>query len=111
MSDRTLLGGLVNGQKQITVATAVADCESVDYAGFVSGMIYVPSTSSIATLTFHVARHPDGTYHAARNDDGTAAVIAVAGGNAYPVPQALRGAGAFKMVGDVAGSVDVTIKD
>lgn len=109
---RNILGGKIDDEKVITITTSLATCEAVDYQGSAGGEIYVPAGSSITTLTFHVARKPDGTYHAAYDGASSPAAVTltVAGGNAYPLPDAIFGAGAFKMVGDAAGSVSVTLK-
>lgn len=109
---RNILGGVIDDEKVITITASVATCEAVDYQGSAGGEIYVPAGSSLTTLTFHVARKPEGTFHAAYDGEAppAAVTLTVAAEQAYPIPDAIFGAGAFKMVGNTTGSVTVTLK-
>ena len=96
----------------LTVATSAGNSAVLPFGGYASGRIYVPAGSSITTLTFYDAPYAEGTFIASYDDAGTPAAItlSVGAGKSYPIPAKLFGAGAIKMVGDAAGTVDVSLK-
>lgn len=94
----------------ITVATAVANSQTIGYGPFASGMVHVPTGSSITTLTWH-ASVDDSTYEAAEDSASAAVTQAVAGGQAHPIPAALAGAKYIRATANAAGTIGVTLKD
>ena len=94
----------------VAVDTNVADAQEVNYEEAAGGEIYVPSTSSITSLTFHVAPFRGGTFYPAKNSANAAVSQAVTAGSAYPISPSIFGSGAFKLVGDADGTVFITFK-
>lgn len=98
----------------IVVDTAVGDSNAINYSDFESGMVHIPDGSSLTSLTWYVSSSENGTYLPARNTiemgSGPTSHV-VSDGNAYPIPNNLRGARFLKIVGDAAGVVGVTLKD
>jgi hypothetical protein len=86
-------------------------CQAIEYGDFASGVVHVPTNSSIASLTWFVSTKINDEYVEARNSDGTGLVQVVTGGQAYPIPIALNGARFLKIFGDEEGVVSVTLKD
>tara|TARA_R100001594_G_scaffold137007_1_gene179730 strand:- start:510 stop:833 length:324 start_codon:yes stop_codon:yes gene_type:complete len=97
-------------QEDVTVATAIADSDEIDYGEFARGQIHVPSGSSITTLTFHTSHKPGGDYEAAYDSSNAAVTMTVAADRSYPIPVDLIGARVFKMTGDAAGTVHLSLK-
>ena len=96
--------------QEVEVGTAVSGSDEVLYGDFSAGMISVPATSDITTLTFHVAPDAGGTYLALTDSSAAAVTLTVAASKAYPIPLEVAGAKAFKMTGNNAGSVTVNKK-
>ncbi len=94
----------------VTVDTAVADSQEILYSEYTSGEVHVPTGSSITTLTWHVAPEAGGTYLPAQDYDGAAVTQTVAQTKAYPIPLSLIGSVALKIVGNAAGTVDLSLK-
>ena len=97
-------------QQGVTVATAVADSEEILFGNYSMGMVHVPSGSTITQLTWYDAPVRGGTYLTSYDADGVAVTQTVVAARSYPIPLALAGAVALKIVGDAEGSVDVTLK-
>ena len=98
--------------KTVAVTAAIGTTAEVDYRPFRSGTIHVPSGTALTTLTFSTAEKPGGTYEPAYDSAGTPAAVtqAVAADRSFPLPVALLGCGAFKMVGNDAGDVKISLK-
>lgn len=94
----------------VTVTDAIATCEEILYSEYTSGEVFVPTGSSITSLTFWAAPTPGGTYLPAQDYDGAAVVLTVAQTKSYPIPLCLIGCRALKVVGNVAGTIDVSLK-
>lgn len=92
----------------VTIGTSIGTTTEINCESFTAGMIFVPAGSSITTLTFFVAPVKAGNYHALYDHNTVAVVLTVAAGRAYPFPVATFGARALKLVGNVAGTVDIT---
>lgn len=93
----------------VAVGTAVANSDEISYGEFSAGEVFVPTGSSITTLTWHVAQTAGGTYLAAYNASGAIAQT-VAAGRAYPIPSDLAGARFLKGTGNAAGSIGLSLK-
>lgn len=98
-----------NRNKGVAVAIAEADSGEVVLAEFVTGTAFIPAGSTITTLTFYAAVESGGTY-LPLYDDGLAVTLSVAAGQSHRLPVALAGAVAIKLVGDAAGTVDISWK-
>jgi hypothetical protein len=100
-----------NSIGRVSVAAAVADSGAINYGDFAAGMIYIPSGSSLTTLTWHTSMVNDGPYLAAEDAASAALTQTVAAGQAHPIPVALNGARFLKITSSVAGEVGITMKD
>ena len=94
----------------VTVATAVANSEEIMSGSYAGGMIFVPSGSTITTITWYAAEKAGGTYLAAYDADGVALTQTVAASKAYEIPAALFGCRAIKAVGNAAGTLAISLK-
>lgn len=92
--------------ESVAVGMSVAESGVVNYGDFEKGMILVPSGEVFTELTVNASVKEEGDFLMLPT-----VAIAVAGGNAYPIPDELKGARFFKITGDGAGSVGVTLKD
>lgn len=92
-----------------TLTTSLATTPEITYGGEY-GMIYLDTdnAASVTELTFHVAPEPGGTYEALYDDAGAEVDRDVTHSKAYPLPDALRGCGCFKIVPNAAGTVIIT---
>lgn len=90
--------------------SALASSTEIDITSYSSGSVFVPSGSSLTTLTWYAAEKCGGTYHAAYDSAGSAVTQTVAADRAYPIPAALFGASAIKAIGNAAGTVIVSLK-
>lgn len=97
-------------QQPLTVDTVLADAEELGFSDWITGIVYVPSGSTITSLTWYAAYERGGTFYAAYDSNGDAVTQTVAATKAYPIPLALAGAVALKAVGDADGTVYVSLK-
>lgn len=93
----------------VTIDTTAAACEEIPFGSYAGGEIFF-GTTGVSTLTWWVAEKMGGTYVAAYDEDGVAVTQTVSSSKAYPIPSALFGAAALKAVGDVAGTMAVSLK-
>lgn len=103
--------------KTASLTTAIGTTEEMPKSGMAWGDVYIPTGSSITTLTWWKApalvagnSFEAGTYLPAYDDDLTspaAIVQTVAGGNSYPIPAALASAPFLKAVSNAAGDIIV----
>lgn len=103
-------GGSSTTGKTVTLTTSAATTPEIDIARFAWGEIYIPTGSSITTLTYHVAPEMGGTYLPAQDSSGTAVTQTVGAAKAYPVPAAIWGAYAIRIVANAAGAISVSFK-
>jgi len=94
----------------LSVTAAVATTPEILYGEYTSGMVHVAAGSAAVTFTWHVAPEAGGTYLPASDYDGVAVTQTVAHTNAYPIPLALIGARAIKVVGDDTATIDISLK-
>lgn len=93
--------------------TAEGTTPEIPFTGFAGGRIYIPAGSSITALTFWDAPVPGGTFLPSYDDAATPAPLAWTGltaGRSYLIPPKLFGAGAIKIVVNVAGTVYISRK-
>jgi len=115
---RGMLGGRADsGGRGIAVTTDISTTNPVGFESCAGGMVYIPSGSSITSLTFYISPSDESTaanrlpaYDDSSMSTPAAVVLTVAAGRAYPIPSCLFGCGAFWMVGNAAGTVYVTLK-
>lgn len=97
-------------QQDVAITTSAATTGEISIGDFVQGEIFIPTGSSITTLTYYVAPNSSGTYIAAQ--DGSGAITqTVAAAKAYQMPSALFGAAMIRIVGNAAGTVTINIKN
>ena len=97
----------------VSLNTAEGTTPEIDFRGFAGGMIYIPGGSSITLLTYWTSASPadgTGTYIPLQDIGGVAVTQIVAATKAYPLPEALFGAGSLKIVVNTAGDVDLSLK-
>ena len=95
----------------VKTSSTDADLKEVLVGSMSTGMVYVPSGSSITTLTFYAAEKSGGTFLPAYTYDGTAAAItSITAGRAYEFPPGLYAAEVLKIVGNAAGTIAITLK-
>ena len=105
-----MLDRLSNTLVSVSVDTTVAACEEILFGPYAGAIVFVPTGSSITTLTWYVAEKAGGTYLAAYDEDGVAVTQTVAAAKAYALPAALYAARALKAVGDAAGTIAISVK-
>lgn len=94
----------------VSLNTAESTTPSIPIEQYASGEIFIPTGSSITTLTWWAAPTSSGTFIAAQDASGSAVTQTVSGGKAYPMPAVLFGAGAVKAVTNAAGDAIVNLK-
>lgn len=94
----------------VSVTASAGTTGEIPFEECAGGMIFVPTGSALTSLTFHAADKPGGTFYPAYDADGNALTRTVAQTRAYPIPSALYGAGAIKIVGNDVGTVIVVKK-
>lgn len=113
---RGFLGGRDAASSEFTFAvkTTLTDTAEVAFETVAGGRIYIPSDSNITTLDFYDSYKKGGAYFVSMDGSSMTAPAAiqltVAAGQSYLIPEALFGCGAFKMVGDAAGTVYISRK-
>ena len=93
-----------------TLNTAVGTTPELDWSGVTQATVFIPTGSTITSLTYHAAPKPGGTYLPLQTDAGVAVVQTVAATKAYDTPAALKGCGAVKIVANAAGAVEISLK-
>lgn len=92
----------------VTLTTSASTTPEVPLGAKWRGIVYVPTGSSITTLTFHVSDRVGGTYVPLYTTGGAAVTQTVAAARAYPLPSSIAGAGSMRIVGDAGGAVTIT---
>jgi hypothetical protein len=88
----------------VAITDSAATTDEVEYGELYYAMVFVPSGSSITSLTFSASHERGGTYCAAYSGS-TAVSLTVAAGRCYVLPATLAGARFIKMVGNTSGTV------
>lgn len=92
------------------ITDAIGTTAEIDYSEAICGGIGVPTGSSITSLTWYGARTAGGTYYPAYDKNGVAIVQTVAAARGYQFHEDLAGWRFLKAVGDVAGSIELSLK-
>lgn len=95
--------------ENVAVDTVLADANEILCESFAGGMIFIPTGSSVTSLTFYAAFEKGGDYHALYDHDGDAVALTVAAGRAYPFPVATYGAFGLKLVSNADGVVNLNL--
>lgn len=90
--------------------SSIADSQEIPFGPYSSGIVYIPSGSSLTSLTWYVAEKAGGTYLAAHDEDGTPVTQTVAASEAHAIPSALFPARGLKALGDATGSFAISLK-
>lgn len=103
--------------KTVSLTTAIGTTEEIPKSGMAWGDVYIPTGSSITTLTWWKApalvagqSYEAGTYVPAYDDDlatPTAIVQTVVAPGSFPIPAALASAPFLKAVANAAGDIIV----
>ena len=96
--------------KQYALTNSAGTTPEIGWVGYEAGMVFIPASSSITSLTFHTAPKGSGTFLPLYTTAGVAVTQTVAHTRAYPLPAELRGCRAFKMVANAAGTVHVSFQ-
>jgi hypothetical protein len=96
--------------QSVVVHTTAAGSQEILYSEYTSGEVFIPTDSPITTLTWHAAPVRGGTYLPAQDYSGVAVTHTVAQTKSYPIPLSLIGSVALKVVGNVAGTIDISLK-
>ena len=79
----------------IANATAIT-ADHIDFQNYKYGMIHMPAAWTAADLAFAVCHESNGTYIPLHDSSGLV-TMAVAASQSYSLPDALKGAGYFKI--------------
>lgn len=106
-----MLDRLSNTISSVTVGTTDAASAEINFSCYSGGTVFIPASSALlTTLTWYAAEQPGGTYLAAYDEFGDAIVQTVVHTRAYTIPPSLFGCRAIKAVGNVAGTVAISLK-
>jgi len=94
----------------LSLTTVLGTTPELAFQHAAGGTVFVPSGSSITSLTYYAATAIGGTYLPLNDASGSAVTQTVAAGKAYDLPAACFGCCALKIVANAAGSVDVSLK-
>lgn len=103
--------------KAVAITTDVATTPIVDKSGYPLGRIYIPTGSTITTLTFydqpHVKKGTDpassDAYYTAMDSAGAAVTLTVAAAKSYPLPEGVATSPLLRITGDAAGSITIVL--
>jgi len=90
----------------VTVSDDKDNSTSLVFKGFTTGVILIPSGSSLTSITYWVSSTEGGTY-VQLYAGGTAVSTTVAASRAYALDSAIEGAAFLKLQGNAAGTADL----
>ena len=108
-----------SSKQTAALTTAIATTPEILYEEFESGMVLIPTGSSITTLTWWACHEVGGSYLPAKATAVSLTVTprtyvttvqTVAQTGAYPIPAELTGAVGLKIVANAAGTVYLSLK-
>ena len=94
----------------ISLTTSEATTPEIVFANAAGAAVFIPTGSSITTLTYYAAPAYGGTYLPLHDSTGAAVTQTVAAAKAYDVPAACFGCGALRIKANAAGSVELSLK-
>lgn len=96
----------------VALTAVVGTTPEVNVEGMERGSIHIPTGSPITTLTFHAAPESNGTYVPLKTQGNVAVTMTVAAGGTHPLPpECFHGNKVFKIVANLAGSVNINLRD
>lgn len=101
---------VASGQRNIAVGATEGAAQLIDVRGFGTGIIHIPSGSSLTTITVYECGERDGTYQPLRGGTNSAVTLTVTAGTARCFPDELYACDFIKLVGNVAASCPVHFK-
>ena len=87
----------------------IADAGAIDMREYDGALLFIPSGSSITSLTWY-ASYDGSTYSALNGSDNSAVTQTVAAAKAVHIHPACNVAALLKVVGDAAGTITVCTK-
>ena len=95
----------------LSLTTSVLTTGEIIFQGMRSGVVNIPTGSSITSLTYHGATTSGGTYLPLYDSAKNALTqTTLTAGRAYQMPTAVAGVAFLKIVVDAAGTVGISIK-
>ena len=98
--------------ESIAVVATEGASKEILYGEYTSGMVHIQAASAVTELTWYVSPKAGGTYYVAYDYNGVAVTQTVSHTKSYPIPLALIGNIAIKVVASVGatGTIDVSLK-
>lgn len=106
----------LTGDKSYAVTTSEATAEPIDIRDVAGCHLYIltAGAASVTTLTYYGAPTPEGdsegNFLPMQDKNGNAVVQTVAKSKTFPLHEAAFAVGAVKLVGNAAGTIDVSEK-
>lgn len=94
--------------RDLSLTTSVGTTPEIKTGCHAAGTVYIPSGSTITTLTFHTAPTEGGTYLPLYSG-AVAVTLTVTAGRAYPLPSGVYGTPFTKIVADAAGAISIAL--
>ena len=96
-----------------TLDSVLADTPEIEIGWAASGEIFIPTGSSITTLTYYASPISGGTYVAAYDSAASPVAVTqtVSAAKAYPIPASVFGAGQIKIVANEDGAITMCLKN
>lgn len=104
--------------EKLTLTNSETTTPDLNKTGYAFGEIYIPSGSSITTLTYYSTPRPEtepgppaysDEWMPCQDSSGVAVTQTVAASKCYPLPVAIAGAGMIRIKANAAGVVYVTL--
>ena len=97
---------------EAVVDETAGNCTEIPYQDMSGGLIFIPNGTSINSLKFDVAPEPGGPDERLYDKSNSEVAITAAADRAYPLPDELFGAGAFKIITNsiTAETIKVSLK-
>lgn len=92
------------------LTTSLTTTPAVSISAYAAGVVYIPTGSTITSLTYYAAYGTDGTYVPIYDQTGSAITQTVVADRCYAMPSDLFGAGQIKIVANAAGDVQLSLK-
>jgi hypothetical protein len=94
---------------EITVGTTVADSDAIQYQNYAGGQVFVPTGSSITSLTWYSSY--DGiTYTAIYDGGGTSVTTTIVAAENCPIPDECFACPFLKAIDAAGGTIVVSLK-
>jgi hypothetical protein len=94
---------------KVAVGTVVADSAKIPFGNHSGGQVYVPSGSTITTITWY-GSHDGVTFTEIQDGSNNAIVSLISASLNCAIPAACFACAFLKAVGDAAGTIDISLK-